>query len=312
VYMSSGSGLTALLMRIVRAPSPFYRQRLTAAGLVDAGSLGPGVLGRLPLTRRDELVRDQLAHLPHGTRRCLDGAAPVRAGSTGTDAELLVLTWSAADLARERAAGARLLERIGVRAGMPVANGLRGALVTPGSLLLGDVIEEIGALDVPLGAIENEAAARQAWELFDRVCPAVLIVDHCAAARLFVAVPSAPRPWWQGIVWLQAGTVEAARPPVPDAAGFAGWQRTWLAVAEATSFVAYTCAAGLMHVDEGVVVEVVDGESGAAVPLGHEGVLALTPLGVDVPVLRYASGLRARAVAAPCSCGNTGAGIELL
>jgi hypothetical protein len=254
---------------------------------------------RLPLTRRKELLRDQLENLPHGTRRFARAAPPVRAGVTGSGSDLLVLTWTAADLARERAAGSRLLIRLGVPPGMPVANTLPGALATPGALLLGDVVEEIGALDVPLGVVENQAAARQAWELVDRVHPAVMILDPPSAARLLAAVPAATRPWWRGIVWLQAGSATSRRPAVPDTAGFTGAQRVWLAVPEATSFVAYSCAAACFHIDEGIVAEVVDG------------VLVLTALGCDTPLRRYASGVRARAVAAPCACGISGMVIEL-
>jgi len=307
--MNATEGFSPLLQRIMRAPSPFYRQRLVAAGC-GASSLEPDVLTRLPLTRREELLRDQVEHLPHGTRRCADAAPLVRAGITGTGAQLLVLTWSAADLARERKAGARLLGRLGVRPSMAVANTLRGALVTPGALLLGDVVEEIGALDVPLGAIENDAAARQAWELVDRVRPAVLIGEPGTVTRLFAAAPSTGRPWWHGIIWLHTGSEVGERPVVPGAAGFTGWQRTWLAVPEATSFVAYACEAGRMHVDEGVIAEVVDAAGVAATP-GSDGMLALTPLGVDTPVLRYASGLRVRAATTPCACGAASMGMEL-
>jgi phenylacetate-coenzyme A ligase PaaK-like adenylate-forming protein len=296
--MNATEGLSRLLQRIVQAPSAFCRQRLVAAGW-DVSSLEPELLARLPLTRRAQLLRDQLEHPPHGTRRCMDAAPPVRAGITSSGAELLVLSWTAADLARERRAGARLLTRLGIRSGMAVANTLRGALATPGALLLGDVLEEIGALDVPLGAIENDAVARQAWQLVDRVQPTVMIVDHAAAARFFAAMPAAERPWWRGIVWLNAGAVEAPQSTVPAVARFTGWQRLWLAVPEATSFVAYACAAGRLHCDEGVVAEVVDGE------------LVLTPLAVDAPVLRYVTGVRARALDTPCACGSDAAGLEL-
>src|SRR5438046_693156 len=112
-----------------------------------------------PLTRRADLVRDQLAHPPHGTRRPPGAAPPVRLGVSGSGVELLVLAWSAADLARERAAGTRLLTRLGVAPGMRVANTLPGALATPGSLLLGDVVEELGALDVPLGPVDDGVVA---------------------------------------------------------------------------------------------------------------------------------------------------------
>src|SRR5262249_30619533 len=157
-------------------------------------------------------------------------------------AELVLLGWTAAGLAAEVAAGAELFRGFGVVAGMRVANTLPGALVTPGCLLLGDVMEEVGALDVPLGVVDTAAMAAPAWELFDRLQPAVLVAEPGPATTTFFgAAPRLDRPWWSGIVWLSRG---AAAAPVPPPPGFAGWQRTWLAVAEATSFVAGSCAAG--------------------------------------------------------------------
>jgi phenylacetate-coenzyme A ligase PaaK-like adenylate-forming protein len=308
--MGTDAELETLFARIWCAPSEFYRQRLIDAGLTAPDGIGPEALVRVPLTRREEIVRDQLGRLPYGTRRFTDARLPVRAGITGSGNTLLVLTWSAADLTRERAAGARLLGRLGVAAGMRVANTLPGALTTPGALLLGDVIEEIGALDVPLGVIENETAARQAWELMDRVRPTVLILEPAPASRLLAVVPAAARPWWRGVVWLQRGAERTPPPPVPDAAGFQGWQRTWLAVAEATCFVAHSCVAARFHADEGVIAEIVDHATGAASPANQFGTLALTPLGVDTPVLRYASGVRARAISS-CACGTGGMVLEL-
>jgi hypothetical protein len=57
----------------------FYRDRLAAPE--------GRKLARLPLTRRGDLLRDELAHLPLGTRRP-DGAAPpvgLRLAGAGTD-----------------------------------------------------------------------------------------------------------------------------------------------------------------------------------------------------------------------------------
>ena len=250
-----------------------------------------------PLTHRTDLVCDQRTHPPHGTRP--PGAAPpVRLGVSGSGAELLLLEWSAADLARERAAGTRLLARLGVAPGMRVANTLPGALATPGSLLLGDVVEELGALDVPLGPLEDAASARQAWDLVERVTPDVIVLDDASAATFLAAAPPAERPWWRGIVWVRVGA-RAARPALPGAAGFGGWQREWLAVPEATSFVAGTCAAGRFHVDEEVVAEVADG------------MLVLTPLGLEVPLERYATELPARLISGPCGCAAGGTTLEI-
>jgi len=251
-----------------------------------------------PLTHRADLVRDQRAHPPHGTRRPPGAAPPVRLGVSGSGAELLVLAWSAADLARERAAGTRLFARLGVAPGMRVANTLPGALATPGSLLLGDVVEELGALDVPLGPLEDAASARQAWDLVERVTPDVIVLDDASAATFLAAAPPAERPWWRGIVWLRVGA-RVARRAVPPAAGFGGWQREWLAVPEATSFVAGTCAAGRFHVDEGVVAEVVDET------------LVLTRRGFEVPLERYATELPARLISGPCGCAAGGTTLEI-
>src|SRR5215470_18582389 len=111
-------------------------------------------IAALPLTHRRDLVRDQLDHPPFGLRRCGDGAPPTRVGITGSADTLLVLAWSPGDLEREIAAGARLLRRLGVAPAVRVANTLPGALATPGALLVGDVVEHLGALDVPLGVVD--------------------------------------------------------------------------------------------------------------------------------------------------------------
>lgn len=244
-------------------------------------------------TRRADLVRDQVDHLPFGTRRPPNAGTPVRVGTSGSGESLLLLPWSEHDLALERRAGARMLARLGIAPATPIANTLAGALVTPGSLLFGDVVEEHGALDIPLGAIESDAAAKQAWELVDRVSPAILVLEAATAARFFTAAPAAKREWLRGIVWLQRGGV-TARAEVPPGVGFAGWQRSWLAVPEAACFVASTCAEGAYHADESLLVEVLDGN------------LVLTPLAGENALLRYDTGLRA-GVVEKCGCGGVAA-----
>ena len=68
-----------------------------------------------PLHRPD-LVAEQGNAPPFGRRRFPGDDPPVRVGTTGTGAGLLLLAWSASDLAREVAAGVRVLGRLGVRA----------------------------------------------------------------------------------------------------------------------------------------------------------------------------------------------------
>src|SRR5262249_52562197 len=146
----------------------------------------------MPLApNRADLVADQLAHLPFGRRTFAPGDPAVRVGITGTGEDFLLLAWSASELAREIETGVRLLGRLGIRAGQRVANTLPGALSTPGALLLGDVNEAIGALDVPLGTAETEAAARAAWELVDRVQCHVLVLAPETADIVFRSAPAA-------------------------------------------------------------------------------------------------------------------------
>ncbi len=238
--------------------------------------------------RRADLVADQLATPPWGRHAFAPDDPPVRVGATGSGGELLLLGWTASQLEAEIAAGARLFAGFGIAPGMRIANTLPGALVTPGALLVGDVIEAIGALDVPLGTIEAEAAAKPAWELFDRVEATVLIAEPgSGTTAFFAAAPRAERAWWKGIVWLSRGTAAAPVPPPP---GFDGWQRTWLAVPEATSFVAGSCSKGRFHVLSGVATDIEGGE-------------------LVVGSRRYASGLRVRSTER-CECG-AGASLSL-
>jgi hypothetical protein len=90
------------------------------------------------------------------------------------------------------------------------------------------------------------------------------------------------------MVWLSRGGVAAPVPPPP---GFGGWQRTWLAVPEVSSFVAASCSAGSFHVRPDLDAHVVDGE----LALGAEG---------------YHAALRATPVAA-CACGAPGTAVRL-
>jgi hypothetical protein len=241
------------------------------------------------IRHRTDLLADQRAYPPFGHRAFTADDPPVRVGVTGTGDDLLLFVWSATDLAREVEAGTRVLGGLGVRTGLRVGNTLPGALATPGALLLGDVNEAIGALDVPLGTVETEAAARAAWELVDRVQCQILVLVPETAETLFRAAPAVPRPWLDGIVWLrQPGA--GASPLAP--AGFGRWQRTWLAVPEVTSFAAGSCDRGLLHVDAGVSAEIVDGQ------------LVLVPRGSAVAPGPFISGIAARSVRCACGAGD--------
>src|SRR5262249_37042724 len=73
--------------------------------------------GSMSLVRRSDLVAQQLATPPWGARRFAADDPPVRVGATGSGADLLLLGWTAGELAREVQAGVALLGRFGVAPG---------------------------------------------------------------------------------------------------------------------------------------------------------------------------------------------------
>src|SRR5262249_21370811 len=82
--MAIATQICPRLVRALQTPPWSYGQGLVGWGLGAASAPGSAALAQVPLPRRDELVRDQLACLPHGTRRFADAAPPVRAGVTGS------------------------------------------------------------------------------------------------------------------------------------------------------------------------------------------------------------------------------------
>jgi hypothetical protein len=269
------------------------------------------MMGATGVIRRGDLVRDQLDHPPLGTMLPPTSGSPVRVGISGSGADLLVLAWSAAQLARERAAGVRMLAKLGIGSGTRVANALPGALATPGSLLLGDVVQDLGGLDIPVGEVDNEAAGKQAWSLIDLVEPDVIVLNAQSARHLLAAAPARQRSWWKGVVWLRTDAGHQATSKPPSVAGFEGWQRTWLAVPEATSFVAVSCSAGRFHLDTEVTAEAVDGKTLRAAKAGEAASIALTTTGGETAVECYLSNLRGRLAAQSCACGDRDPAWEL-
>ena len=59
-----------------------------------------------------------------------------------------------------------------------------------------------------------------------------------------------------------------------------------------------------MTLAEGLILEVVDG-AGKPVEPGSEGEMVLTRINLDYPLLRFATGLTARMIAQPSTCGRT-------
>lgn len=292
-------GIASLLRSLERRPSPYYNERVAAlAG--ESSDRRAAAWRALQPTTRQSLIADQRAHPPYGSRARIDAGPAVRAGAVGHEADLLVQLWTAADLERERAAGVRCLERCGVRAGMRVGNTLAGALHTPGSLLVGDVVDDLGGLDIPLGEVHDSRSAGAAWTLAVRVGVEALIIPGDAAATTLRELPESLAARLSALIIVdradarRAGNYVGGIPPLP---GFRGRWGRWLAVPEATCFAAVQCDHGPYHGVGDAVLELAGDEWRE----GAEGPLLITPLERDFVMLRFDP--RIRAAVERCACG---------
>ena len=272
----------ALIERLRRATSPCLRRQLAAVG-VEPGRLRAADLERLPVVTRRDLDLEALED-PVGELRLTDAPSPVRLGTSAAGGATVVLSWTARDLARIARRGAAMLRRAGIEPGMRVANTLEGGFTTPGSLVLGDALEVLGALDVPLGPVRDGRAAGSARDLLDRVGVDVVVLDADTGAGLLASIAEDPATVTR-IVW--CGDDE---PP----AGLAPRTARWLSVPEVSIFAATECGRGVLHLDPGLRAEVVEGRLVLGMPEG------------DGPLFRFDSGLSFGGVGGGCPCGDDG------
>jgi hypothetical protein len=276
------------LERLRRSPSALIARQLAAAGIrVEAfrladlsriASLGPG---DLDLEQCDD---------PVGSPRLADAPAPIRLGACERSGRTIVVTFTAADLERAAATGARAFAAAGIEPGMKVANTLEGGLETPGSLIVGDALERLRALDVPLGPVRDEKTAKTIAAMIDRLGVDVLIGDARSAGALLRELRAAPPRSWRGTLWL------GAERPAED---FGGWWRRWISLPEVSVFLAVECGRGSLHLDPDVHLEM------------RAGAPRLSSLAGDAPLLAYEAGMPLRAAAQACACGDPRTCVEI-
>jgi len=260
--------------------SAFWRERWRAAGFDRA----PESLDGLAPLRADELAADEGAHPPYGTWRAASDF--VRVGVPRHPSPLGMLVFTPDDLEREARVGSVALAAAGLAPGGRETNSLPGGLPTPGSLIVGDAAQALGALDMPVGPLAGPARD-VAFDFWQRVKPDFAIVDQAGAGDL--AALLAEKGTTAKEIGIRAIAVlsDLRDPPAPlpplgvPVARIAG-------LAEAFSLLAVCDADGVWVAprDE-VVVEVLDGE------------LVITTLHHSAALVRYATGTRARLVSPP-------------
>src|SRR5438045_1113031 len=131
--------------------SPFYREKLGAAGFVSPADVGGLVdIARLPFTEKDELRASQAAHAPLGAHAAIDASQAARIYSTsGTSGTPLYIPLSRADLEQWREIGRRTYSCNGLAAGERVVTTYGAGPFVAGASLA--AFEAIGCVHIPVG-----------------------------------------------------------------------------------------------------------------------------------------------------------------
>jgi len=256
----------------------FWQERWRTAGHATA----PASLRDLPIVTAEELARDEREHPPFGSWRAT--GAFVRVGWTLAPRALEALFFSASDLEREAAVGARSLAAAGLEAGWRETNTLPGGLATPGSLLIGDAAESLGSLDMPVGPLDKAPARATALDFWSRVRPDFVVLDAAGAVDL-AALLAGEKKGARDIGLRAAALVSDLRDPELEVPDLGVPLTRIVGLAEAFSLLAARQSDGAFFppADE-VRCEVLDGQ------------LVLTTLHHGAALVRYAPGVRARPV----------------
>ena len=259
----------------------FWRERWRRAGHVRA----PESLGGLAPLHVDDLAADERAHPPYGSWRA--ASSFVRVGVPARDSALEMLVFTTEDLEAEARVGAMALAAAGLAPGGRETNAFAGGLATPGSLVVGDAAQALGALDMPVGPIAAAAPRETAFDFWQRVKPDFAVLDP-AGVRDLASLLAEKKTTANEIGIRAAAIVTDLRDPAPAVPDLGVPVTRIVGLPEAFSLLA-ACDAHGVFVAPGaeVVLEVQDGE------------LLLTTLRHSAALVRYAPGVRARLVEAP-------------
>jgi phenylacetate-CoA ligase len=292
------------------ARSPFYRRKLTAAGVAsadDAGGLAS--IAQLPLTTKDELRATRTDANPIGDHLCASREQIVRIYSTsGTTGEPSFIPLTPGDLQNWITGSARSYAASGVVAGQRVVSSYNAGPFVAGAALAS--FDRIGLCHIPVGT-GNTARLIAAVQ---RLEPEAAVLTPSYAAYLLEWASKHD-------IDLAASRVErvlvAGEPGGGEPAFRARLERGWGAkVTEAMGIGdigvslwgeceqqdgMHLGARGFVH------PELIDPASGEAIPLqdGARGELVLTHLRHEAaPLLRFRTRDHVEVRAGPCACGR--------
>jgi len=297
----------------VFARSPFYQDKLKAAGIRREHLRTLGDLARVPLTTKEELRESQRAAPPLGRHACAEMADVIRIqASTGTTGRPSLVGVTRQDAEGWTRVTARSFYTQGVRRTDIVMHGASLTLFA-GGLPVKDAIERIGATFVPVGTGASEKLVMIARTLHANVLHstpsyAIYLADHMRREEKM-------DPRDLGIQKIVCG----AEPGGGIPAVRAKIQESWgarvtegLGNADMVPIIFAECPdQSGMHYNgqEYVYVEIIDPESERELPIeaGVSGELVYTSLEREcVPLVRFRTRDRVTVLGTSCACGRTG------
>ncbi|MGH2995033.1 MAG: phenylacetate--CoA ligase family protein [Gaiellaceae bacterium] len=292
--------------------APFYRGKLSEAGVRPEHVRRLEDLRRLPFTTKEELRASQVADPPFGDFACADQLEIARVHLTsGTTGKPLVLAYTDRDLGTSAQIGARAFWACGARPDDVMLHCLSYSFYT-GGLSDHAAMEATGATVVPVGLGQSE----RLLSLWDELCPTALFSTLTYPLYLAeIAQEEGLEPRSLGLRKLlvsgePGGQMTATRrrleelwgAKLGDSYGLSDVWGTLAGECEERDGLHF-CGQG------GTLVELVEPDSGEPVGIepGAEGELVFTHLDREAsPLLRFRSRDLASVVDVECPCGRTG------
>lgn len=284
--------------------SPFYRNKLRAAGFASPGAVG-GLerIAALPFTEKDELRRSQAEHPPLGEHAAIAISQAARIYSTsGTSGAPLYIPLTRNDVEQWREIGRRTYSANGLQAGERVVTTYGAGPFVAGASLA--AFEAIGAVHIPTGVGNTE----KVLAALERLQPEALACTPSYA--LYLSEKVKKHSLQRIIVGGEPGGGEAAfRRKLEDAWGCKVYEIMGIGDIAASLWGECPAQAGMHFSAEGLIhVELIDPETGAQKDLadGESGELVYTHLAREAaPLLRFRSRDHVQVWTSKCACGRS-------
>jgi phenylacetate-CoA ligase len=284
--------------------SPFYREKLAAAGFVSPDKVG-GLerIGELPFTEKDELRASQAAHPPLGAHAAIDIRQAARIYSTsGTSGTPLYIPLSKSDVDDWRQIGKATYSCNGLKAGERVVTTFGAGPFVAGASL--HAFEAIGVVHIPLGVGNTE----RLLAALERLQPEALGCTPSYA--LYLSEKIKTHSLKRIIVGGEpGGGEEAFRGKLEAAFGARVYEIMGIGDIAASLWGECPAQAGMHFSGEEIVhVELIDPDSGSSKKFTDDetGELVYTHLKREAaPLLRFRSRDQVRVWSSKCACGRS-------